>query len=726
MTIKKQYEHQAVFVQAPYVYTALNFFFLVGGYGCVHGDTRIETTKGKIKIRDFDGGEILTFDKNSKKITTQYAKKAVRQGTAPLYEVATNEGKKILVTRSHQFLTPTGYVSLEDLSVGDLLLAYDAEPLLLSCDSYMTSIKNISYIGDFDYYDLHVPVYNNYLAEGMVHHNCGKTSALVDSVLRAIKAFAGKKDLEGRTPKIGVCGITLTFLKKTFAGALIQVFDATKTRYNYDKANNIIYVAGVELHLTAIIEEKDIFGYDWCCAFVDELDELETYKAINVVRAINERTRQVIPGARPAFISFATTSQGLKGTYQVVKSFERDGIGYFLIRGETKANTALDKKKVEDMYKLYSKKEVECLLEGKFVSIDSGKPYPDYDPVKCKMRSDLFDSVEENETIYIGQDFNSGFNKAVALIIREGIIFAIKEYSFPDLRSAPKVMRYDFPKNLIKWIPDATGSEKVMLFKKELRANGIKVMMRSRNPPIQDRTFLVNKLFYSGRMFVCPFCKDLDNALVIRQNDPKTGLPMKGKTESAPDHLCFAGETKIATNKGLVRIDNIKIGDMILTRNGYKKCTASMKTGHKEVHKYRIGDKTICCTEDHPIFTVDSGMLPAKDLTRSSMCVTLNTWHTESLSYSIVSASSAPESVRVGMMDVYNITVEGDHEYFADGVLVSNCDALEYAITYMVLWLRELKDIYTVTLGRRIEKRIEAGLSNAEDENYVDDGLGVT
>ena len=330
MIIKKQFIHQSLFCQAPYLYENINFFFLLGGYGCVHGDTRIETTKGNIKIRDFDGGEILTFDKNSKKITTQYAKRAVRQGTAPLYEVETNEDKKILVTRSHQFLTPTGYVSLEDLSVGDSLLAYNLQA---------SAITSIEYKGNFDYYDLHVPVYNNYLAEGMIHHNCGKTSALVDATIKAIKYFAGKKDMEGKNPKIGICGITLTFLKKTFSGALIQVFDSTKTLYNYDKANNIIYVAGVELHLTGIYEEKDIFGFDWCAALVDELDELETYKAINVVKSINERCRQRIAGKRAPFLAFATTSQGLKGTYQVVHSLKKSGVGYVLIRGRTKDNT---------------------------------------------------------------------------------------------------------------------------------------------------------------------------------------------------------------------------------------------------------------------------------------------------------------------------------------------------------------------------------------------------
>lgn len=36
--------------------------------------------------------------------------------------------------------------------------------------------------------------------------------------------------------------------------------------------------------------------------------------------------------------------------------------------------------------------------------------------------------------------------------------------------------------------------------------------------------------------------------------------------------------------------------------------------------------------------------------------------------------------VTVGRADVYNLTVDEHHEYFAHGVLVSNCDAARYAV----------------------------------------------
>jgi hypothetical protein len=412
----------------------------------------------------------------------------------------------------------------------------------------------------------------------------GKTSALVDATINAILYFGGKRDKEGKQPKIGVCGITLTFLKKTFSGSLVAALRTSKTPYVYDKQHNIVYVNGVELHLTPIINEEEIFGYDWCAAVIDELDELPTYKAVAVVKAVNDRCRQVIPGTRPPFLSFATTSQGLKGTYQVVENFRRKGINHLIVRARTKDNIYLSKEFIEAQYKIYSEKEQKCLLEGQFISIDSGLVYPDYNPLENRIGGDLYKTVTEDETVFIGQDFNIGFNKAVAGVVRDGVLYIVKEYSFPDIRRAPEVYRYDFPKNRIRWIPDATYNQHLPEFKKELRANDIEIVYRAKNPLVKDRSFLVNKMFFVNRMFISEDCKDLDNALVVRQIDKVTGLPEKGKGETAPDHVC---------------------------------------------------------------------------------------------------------------------------------------DSLEYVCSYVVSWLPAFRDLYKVTLGRRIDKRIEAGLSNEDEEKYL-------
>ena len=272
------------------------------------------------------------------------------------------------------------------------------------------------------------------------------------------------------------------------------------------------------------------------CCFVDELDELPTQTAMAVVKSINDRCRQIVDGYRTPFMTYTTSSQGLKGTYQTIMHFKKTGMPYVLIRGRTRDNIYLPKDYVDNMYRIYNKKEVACLLEGKFISIDSGLVFPDYDPSKNDLDEDLFDCLEESDTVYIGQDFNGFGNYAEAFVVKFGALVMIKCYKLPDVRHAPKVFRYDFPFNKIVWIPDMTYKEHFVEFKKELRTYNITIAYRSCNPLVQDRNFACNKLFFAEKLFVCPICKDAKTTLLTHQKDPKTGLPMKGG-DNAPDHL---------------------------------------------------------------------------------------------------------------------------------------------------------------------------------------------
>lgn len=365
---------------------------------------------------------------------------------------------------------------------------------------------------------------------------CGKTSSLVYAVMKAIKDLLGKKDKEGHNPKIMVCSKNITFLAKTWTNAFEQNLTMTNSEYRYDKAKNIMQVGNVEIILVPTEEPTQIYGYSVTASFVDELDELPTDVAMEAVKSINDRVRQQVEGFRSPFICFATTSQGLKGLYQTVMHFKKSGIGYVLMRARTRDNIYLPKDYVKNIYSIYNEKEVACLLEGQFVSIDSGLVFPDYDASKNKLDYDLYDYVRDNNyTIYIGQDFNGFGNNAVAFAVVNGAIIAIKDYEFPDIRRAPEVFRYDFPTNEIVWIPDMTYKEHFVEFKKELRVFNIKIAYRSCNPLVGDRNFACNKLFVAEHLFICPMCKGLETTLMTWQKDPKTGQPSKGG-KGAPDH----------------------------------------------------------------------------------------------------------------------------------------------------------------------------------------------
>lgn len=77
---------------------------------------------------------------------------------------------------------------------------------------------------------------------------------------------------------------------------------------------------------------------------------------------------------------------------------------------------------------------------------------------------------------------------------------------------------------------------------------------------------------------------------------------------------CLGGETLITTDKGDVPIKDIKIGDNVLTRDGYKKVLHTKNKGKKDVFDVDFGYKnSIMATEDHRIFTND-GWKQVKEL----------------------------------------------------------------------------------------------------------------
>ena len=85
---------------------------------------------------------------------------------------------------------------------------------------------------------------------------------------------------------------------------------------------------------------------------------------------------------------------------------------------------------------------------------------------------------------------------------------------------------------------------------------------------------------------------------------------------------CLIGETLVRTDKGDMPIKDIKIGDKVLTRDGFKKVTATKKYDKKEVYALDFGyNLRIIGTNDHRIYTSESWK-QIKDLReRETICV---------------------------------------------------------------------------------------------------------
>jgi len=94
-------------------------------------------------------------------------------------------------------------------------------------------------------------------------YSAGKTSADVYLLMSLIERYFDYPI------RIGVMGITITFLRKTLIGDLIRLLISAGLPYAFDKQENIVRVGAVELILVAMEHPDDVYGYNFSISVFD-------------------------------------------------------------------------------------------------------------------------------------------------------------------------------------------------------------------------------------------------------------------------------------------------------------------------------------------------------------------------------------------------------------------------------------------------------------------------
>jgi len=137
----------------------------------------------------------------------------------------------------------------------------------------------------------------------------------------------------------------------------------------------------------------------------------------------------------------------------------------------------------------------------------------------------------------------------------------------------------------------------------------------------------VKLLFEQGKIYVFDdqfhLLMELANCLweLDEENKPKDKIK-----DEAKYHLlaCFVEGTLIETDKGQIPIEDVRIGDMVATRQGYHRVACAGETGIKEVIKAQFSNGvTLTGTPDHPVFVQDKGFIPLTSLRYGD---TIKTW----------------------------------------------------------------------------------------------------
>ena len=348
------------------------------------------------------------------------------------------------------------------------------------------------------------------------------------------------KRYQGFDVQIALSSTTITLLNKTVILDLQKLFKKSGSKLDYNQKDNIITIGTVRFLLIATGQPTDIYGPNVHITLCDEVDELPEQKAIEAHKALSERTRLTLPDGRKPFLMYFSTVHGYRGLYKIVQELKSNKLPNVLVRGLTKNNTSLDPQYVKNLYAIYDEQERLAYLEGRFVNLLSGRVYGNYDEATCKCAP--FE-ITPDYVVMIGQDLNSGFSKAVAVVKKDKVLYIVRGWSFKEIGGGPAIMRGTYPQHQILWFPDSAGKEILKGYKQEIINNGIQCRIGSSNPRILDRVFYINKLFKMGKLKVFDFkeTNGISEALKVRAyND--LGQPEKGKGEQSPDHFCDALE----------------------------------------------------------------------------------------------------------------------------------------------------------------------------------------
>lgn len=134
---------------------------------------------------------------------------------------------------------------------------------------------------------------------------------------------------------------------------------------------------------------------------------------------------------------------------------------------------------------------------------------------------------------------------------------------------------------------------------------------------------------------------------------------------------CFMAGHKVITNRGIHNIEDIKVGDMVLshdlTYNRVNNVVSHIHSGHILVFTVNGIDEPIICTPEHKFFTFEVGWIEARNVTFDHHILLANRKEDDLSSYSNIISVSVSENV-VEVM--YNLCVEKTSTYTVNGVVV--------------------------------------------------------
>lgn len=178
------------------------------GFLCIEESQKVSTLNGLKAIKDVSVGDLVYTTSGLEKVN-----KVFNNGIKGVYKLKTKYGS-VVCTKDHKILTENEWKEYQNIELGEYVWQFSEKD-----NFYLSPVTSKSYIGEKRVYDLEINNTHNFVAGGIVVHNCfqedtikflqdicGLSGSESDNIRRAIGRK--KKDiLEKAMPKIldGYC-----------------------------------------------------------------------------------------------------------------------------------------------------------------------------------------------------------------------------------------------------------------------------------------------------------------------------------------------------------------------------------------------------------------------------------------------------------------------------------------------------------------------------------------
>jgi len=178
--------------------------------------------------------------------------------------------------------------------------------------------------------------------------------------------------------------------------------------------------------------------------------------------------------------------------------------------------------------------------------------------------------------------------------------------------------------------------------------------------------------------------------------------------QDCEDHACFPAGTLVQTPRGPQAIETLAAGDEVVTPGGVRPIVAAgMTDDDSELWSLPTEAGDLVGTGNHPLWTSDGwrrldsirdgdhlaawgGSGIPEDLAETMLRVSGISWPcTPGAPVHMWRATKSARRLKKRAA-VYSLEVADHHVYFANGILVSNCDAFRYFLS--IAWLRRFRD----------------------------------